>query len=47
VERHALDAASALFLTNSLIGLRPVASLDGRPLAVWDGLPVLAVAVEG
>ncbi len=29
----ALEAAEAVFLTNSLIGVRPVASLDGRPLA--------------
>ncbi len=29
-ERAALDAAQAVFLTNSLIGVRPVAWLDGR-----------------
>jgi branched-chain amino acid aminotransferase/4-amino-4-deoxychorismate lyase len=28
---EALEAADALFLTNSLVGLRPVAVLDGRP----------------
>ena len=31
--REALDGAEGLFLTNSLIGLRPVSMLDGRPVA--------------
>ena len=33
-ERAALEAAQAVFLTNSLIGLRPVSYLDGRALVV-------------
>lgn len=32
VPRAALNEAEAVFLTNSLIGLRPVDSLDGKPL---------------
>ena len=44
-EVAALERASSAFLTNSLIGLRPVASLDGRPLAPWSGLADLAAAV--
>ncbi len=31
--REALDGAEGLFLTNSLIGVRPVSMLDGRPVA--------------
>jgi branched-chain amino acid aminotransferase/4-amino-4-deoxychorismate lyase len=31
--REALDGAQGLFLTNSLIGVRPVATLDGRAVA--------------
>ena len=30
--REALDRAEAVFLTNSLVGIQPVAALDGRPL---------------
>lgn len=45
VEAHAgleaLAAAEGLFLTNSLIGVRPVASLDGRPLAAADLVALL------
>ncbi|MET0271573.1 MAG: aminotransferase class IV [Phenylobacterium sp.] len=37
----ALAAAEAIFLTNSLIGLRPVERLDGRGLQPWDGLTAL------
>lgn len=33
VGREALDDAEGLFLTNSLIGVRAVAMLDGRPVA--------------
>jgi branched-chain amino acid aminotransferase/4-amino-4-deoxychorismate lyase len=33
VGREALDGAEGLFLTNSLIGVRPVATLDGRAVA--------------
>jgi len=40
IEAHAgpeaLAAAEGLFLTNSLIGVRPVANLDGRPLPATD-----------
>ncbi|WGM40470.1 aminotransferase class IV [Caulobacter sp. NIBR1757] len=32
VGRTALDGAAGLFLTNSLIGVRPVSMLDGRPV---------------
>jgi branched-chain amino acid aminotransferase/4-amino-4-deoxychorismate lyase len=39
-----LAAADAVFLTNSLIGLRPAESLDGRRLEPWDGLAALATA---
>jgi branched-chain amino acid aminotransferase/4-amino-4-deoxychorismate lyase len=31
-DREALDGAEAMFLTNSLIGIRAVSSLDGRPV---------------
>jgi branched-subunit amino acid aminotransferase/4-amino-4-deoxychorismate lyase len=31
--RAALDGATGLFLTNSLIGVRPVSMLDGKPVA--------------
>jgi branched-chain amino acid aminotransferase/4-amino-4-deoxychorismate lyase len=34
VPRAALEGAAGLFLTNSLIGARPVASLDGRALPI-------------
>lgn len=36
--REVLDEAEAVFLSNALIGLRPVSELDGRALAVWEGL---------
>lgn len=46
-----LIGATGLFLTNSLIGVRPVASLDGRPvaphLAVGPLAQALAVAASG
>jgi aminodeoxychorismate lyase len=38
----ALEAAQAIFLTNSLIGLRPVESLDGRTVGMWADLAALA-----
>ena len=40
-----LTAADGLFLTNSLIGLRPVAELAGRALRIPDWLPVLETKV--
>lgn len=40
-----LAAAQAVFLTNSLIGVRAVASLDGRPLAGSDLVAEIARAV--
>jgi branched-chain amino acid aminotransferase/4-amino-4-deoxychorismate lyase len=44
-EAHAgldrLLRADAIFLSNSLIGLRPVAALDGRRFEVWSKLPVI------
>lgn len=43
--REALDGARHIFVTNSLIGVRGVEALDGRPLAPWDGLAALAAAV--
>jgi branched-subunit amino acid aminotransferase/4-amino-4-deoxychorismate lyase len=44
--RSALDRAPAIFLTNSLIGLRSVVDLDGRPLDAWAGLPELMTALD-
>ncbi|MDO8296439.1 MAG: aminotransferase class IV [Caulobacter sp.] len=41
-----LAAAQAVFLTNSLIGVRAAASLDGRPLAGCDLVAELARAVS-
>jgi branched-chain amino acid aminotransferase/4-amino-4-deoxychorismate lyase len=41
----ALDTAQAIFLTISLVGLRPVESLDGRTVAMWAGLAQLAAEV--
>jgi branched-subunit amino acid aminotransferase/4-amino-4-deoxychorismate lyase len=46
VARDALDGAEAIFLSNSLIGLRAVTSLDGRELAPWPGLADLDAASE-
>ena len=50
-EPKALEAAAGLFLTNSLIGVRPVASLDGRAVpphpAVAQLAQALAVAASG
>jgi branched-chain amino acid aminotransferase/4-amino-4-deoxychorismate lyase len=43
--RERLDAAAGVFLTNSLIGLRPVSSLDGRAVAPHPALDALARAV--
>jgi branched-chain amino acid aminotransferase/4-amino-4-deoxychorismate lyase len=44
---EAPGAAEAVFLTNSLIGVRPAASLDGRALAPHRLVARLAAAVEG
>jgi branched-chain amino acid aminotransferase/4-amino-4-deoxychorismate lyase len=43
--REALDAASAVFLTNSLIGVRPVASLDGRLVGSDPLVPILQALI--
>jgi branched-chain amino acid aminotransferase/4-amino-4-deoxychorismate lyase len=43
---EALAAAEGLFLTNSLIGLRPVARLDGRAIAPHPLVDQLMQAVE-
>ncbi|MES2343996.1 MAG: aminotransferase class IV [Pseudomonadota bacterium] len=40
-----LRAAQAVFLTNSLIGVRAAASLDGRPLAGSDRVAEIAQAI--
>lgn len=45
VPRAALNEADAIFLTNSLIGLRPVDSLDGRALASAPQVSALAEAL--
>lgn len=42
---EALRQADGIFLTNSLIGLRPVARLDGRAVKRWDGLTRLEAAL--
>jgi branched-chain amino acid aminotransferase/4-amino-4-deoxychorismate lyase len=42
---EALAAADAVFLSNSLIGLRPVAALDGRLCGTSDRLQALRQAV--
>jgi branched-chain amino acid aminotransferase/4-amino-4-deoxychorismate lyase len=42
---EALTNARAVFLSNSLIGLRPVAAVEGRALVPWDGLPALERAL--
>jgi len=44
VGREALDGAEALFISNSLIGLRGVASLDGRR---FPGHALAAALAEG
>jgi branched-subunit amino acid aminotransferase/4-amino-4-deoxychorismate lyase len=41
----ALEAAEAMFVTNSLTGARPVQSLDGRALSAWPGLAALSAAL--
>lgn len=50
-EPTVLEGATGLFLTSSLIGVRPVASLDGRPVsphpAVVPLAQALAVAASG
>jgi branched-subunit amino acid aminotransferase/4-amino-4-deoxychorismate lyase len=38
-----LDRVQEAFLTSSVVGVRPVASIDGRPVAVVDG-PMAAAA---
>ena len=38
-------AGRSVFLTSSLIGLRPVATLDGRPTHPWPPLSRLAAAL--
>ncbi|NEX94683.1 aminotransferase class IV, partial [Caulobacter sp. 17J65-9] len=43
--RERLDAAVGLFLTNSLIGLRPVSRLDGRAVAAHPAQDALTRAV--
>lgn len=42
VGREALDDAEGLFLTNSLIGVRAVAMLDGRPVAGSPLFPLIS-----
>lgn len=42
--RSDLSAAAGMFLTNSLIGLRPVSTLDGTPVPPHPGLGRLAQA---
>lgn len=42
VQRQALDRAEAVYLTNSLVGLRPVDSLDGRRLRADPRLKAFA-----
>lgn len=43
--RADLDRASGLFLTNSLTGIRAVASLDGRPVGPHPGFEALKAAL--
>jgi branched-chain amino acid aminotransferase/4-amino-4-deoxychorismate lyase len=43
--RAMLEGAEAIFLTNSLIGVRPVASLDGTPLRTHRLVDDLAAAL--
>jgi branched-chain amino acid aminotransferase/4-amino-4-deoxychorismate lyase len=42
--RAELDQAEAIFVTNSLIGVRPVGRLDGRPLPQAEAGPLAEVA---
>lgn len=42
---EALKDAQGVFLTSSLIGLRPASKLDGRRLQAWDGLAELERAL--
>lgn len=44
--RRALDGASAAFLTNSLIGVRPIASLDGRLVGSDPSLQIYQALVS-
>lgn len=44
---EALAAADGIYVTNSLIGVRPVASVDGRPAPDDPMAPALARAVSG
>ncbi|MGA0602653.1 aminotransferase class IV [Caulobacter sp. KR2-114] len=46
VGRAALDAADAIVLTNSLVGVRPVDALDGRALQSGELAETLARLVE-
>jgi branched-subunit amino acid aminotransferase/4-amino-4-deoxychorismate lyase len=39
---EALAGARAVFISNSLIGLRAVGAVDGRAVGAWDGLDALA-----
>lgn len=43
--RAMLEGADAMFLTNSLIGVRPVASLDGAPLRTHAMVKALSAAL--
>jgi branched-chain amino acid aminotransferase/4-amino-4-deoxychorismate lyase len=43
---QALDGAAAIFITNSLIGVREAAVLDGRPLPQDGRVKALAKALE-
>ena len=44
--RSALDKIEALFLTNSLVGLRPVSALDGKPAPQADLAPLSAMLAD-
>ncbi|MBS0296573.1 MAG: aminotransferase class IV [Proteobacteria bacterium] len=44
--RPDLDRAVGLFLTNSLIGIRPVARLDGAPVTPCSGVDELQIALS-
>ncbi|MDB5424808.1 MAG: 4-amino-4-deoxychorismate lyase, partial [Phenylobacterium sp.] len=43
---EALGGAGAVFITNALIGLRPVAAIDRLGFEPWDGLAALAAAAR-
>jgi branched-chain amino acid aminotransferase/4-amino-4-deoxychorismate lyase len=45
--REALDDAEAVFLTNSLVGIRAVQSLDGKALAPHPLVAALAAGLDG